>query len=86
MEYYTLWVTNFHPFHSISYRFRDIGHFLFERQNRKWQNFFVKLVYTSYTLSNGSQIIARFALSLTVSEISATSCLSFETGSGEKFP
>ena len=44
----------------------------------------MKLEYTYYTLPYWPQIFVRFALSLTVSEITATSCLSYETGSGEK--
>ena len=51
--YIALWVTNFHPFYSISYRFRDMGHFLISRSydlakvgcKKFCQNYYTILVY-----------------------------------------
>ena len=59
-EYCTFWVTNFHPFRSISYHFRDISQFLFERRNTKWRKISVKLVYTQNGIPFGSQIFFVF--------------------------
>ena len=64
----------FCPFRSITYRFRDIANFLFQRSHDPWklkmaENGLPCLPWTP----SGSQIFVRFALSLTIFEILSTS-------------